>query len=34
MEKVVGRFKSDRDDAYTEFLDKCADFDAEIAKER
>ena len=31
--KVVSRFKADRDDDYTEFLDKCADFEAEIAKE-
>jgi CRISPR/Cas system-associated endoribonuclease Cas2 len=32
-DKVVSRFKADRDEDYTEFLDKCADFDAEIAKE-
>src|SRR5438270_2866830 len=32
-EKVVGRFKADRDDAYREFIDKCADFEGEIAKE-
>jgi hypothetical protein len=32
-QKVVGRFKADRDEDYTEFLDKCADFEAEIAKE-
>ena len=32
-EKVVGRFKADRDDAYREFLTKCGDFEAEIAKE-
>src|SRR5258708_35939458 len=32
-EKVVGRFKADRDDAYEEFIDKCADFEREIAKE-
>jgi len=31
--KVVARFKADRDDAYEEFLDKCDDFEAEIAKE-
>lgn len=31
--KVVARFKTDRDEAYTEFLGKCADFEAEIAKE-
>jgi hypothetical protein len=32
-EKVVARFKVDRDDAYREFIDKCGDFEAEIAKE-
>lgn len=32
-DKVVGRFKSDRDEEYREFLDKCVDFEAEIAKE-
>lgn len=32
-EKVVARFKADRDDEYEEFLDKCKDFEAEIAKE-
>jgi hypothetical protein len=32
-QKVVARFKADRDEDYTEFLDKCADFEAEIAKE-
>jgi hypothetical protein len=32
-EKVVARFKADRDDAYREFLDKCDDFETEIAKE-
>jgi hypothetical protein len=32
-DKVVGRFKADRDDAYSEFIDKCDDFEAEIAKE-
>lgn len=32
--KVVGRFKADRDEAYREFINKCADFEAEIAKER
>lgn len=31
--KVVGRFKADRDEEYVEFLDKCRDFEAEIAKE-
>ncbi len=33
-EKVIARFKSDRDEAYREFIDKCGDFEAEIAKER
>src|SRR5215467_977311 len=32
-EKVVARFKIDRDDAYREFIDKCDDFETEIAKE-
>ncbi len=32
-EKVMTRFKADRDEAYKEFLGKCDDFDAEIAKE-
>jgi len=32
-EKVVARFKADRDDAYEEFLDKCGDFEREVAKE-
>ncbi len=32
-EKVVARFKADRDEDYREFLDKCADFVGEIAKE-
>jgi predicted nuclease with RNAse H fold len=32
-EKVVGRFKADRDEEYREFLLKCADFESEIAKE-
>lgn len=32
-EKVVARFKSDRDEEYTEFLAKCADFENEIAQE-
>lgn len=30
---MVARFKSDRDEQYTEFIDKCTDFEAEIAKE-
>jgi hypothetical protein len=33
QEKVVARFKADRDDAYTEFIDKCDDFEGEVAKE-
>ena len=32
-DKVVSRFKADRDDAYREFIDKCDDFEGEIAKE-
>jgi hypothetical protein len=32
-DKVVARFKADRDEEYREFLAKCADFEAEIAKE-
>lgn len=32
-EKVVNRFKADRDDEYREFLGRCAGFEAEIAKE-
>lgn len=32
-EKVVRRFTADRDEAYHEFIDKCADFEAEISKE-
>jgi hypothetical protein len=32
-DKVVDRFKADRDDAYREFIDKCDDFETEIAKE-
>lgn len=30
---MVGRFKADRDEEYVEFLGKCKDFEAEIAKE-
>lgn len=33
-EKVIARFKADRDDQYREFLGRCADFETEIAKER
>jgi hypothetical protein len=32
-DKVLARFKADRDEQYEEFLDKCKDFEAEIAKE-
>ncbi len=32
-EKVIGRFKADRNDAYEEFIDKCDDFEREVAKE-
>lgn len=32
-EKVVARFKADRGEEYREFLAKCSDFGAEIAKE-
>lgn len=32
-EKVIARFKADRDEDYVEFLRKCADFEQEIAKE-
>jgi hypothetical protein len=32
-DKVLARFKADRDDAYREFIDKCDDFEGEIAKE-
>src|SRR3954467_13563222 len=32
-DKVVARFKADRDDAYREFIDKCDDFETEISKE-
>lgn len=33
-EKVLARFRADRDEAYREFLEKCGDMEAEIAKER
>lgn len=32
-DKVVARFKADRDEEYRELLGKCADFEAEIAHE-
>lgn len=31
--RVVARFKADRNDAYEEIIDKCDDFEAEVAKE-
>ena len=31
--KVVARFKAERDEAYEEFIDKCDDFEREVAKE-
>lgn len=31
--KVIARFKVDRDEAYEEFIDKCDDFEREVAKE-
>lgn len=33
-ELVVTRFKEDRDEQYKEFIGRCADYEAEIAKER
>ncbi len=32
-DKVVARFREERDEAYREFLGRCSDFEAEIAKE-
>lgn len=32
-DKVIARFKADRDEQYREFLGRCADFEGEIAKE-
>ncbi len=32
-EKVVARFRADRDDVYREFIGRCADFQREIAQE-
>ncbi|MBB3545543.1 Chromate resistance protein ChrB [Rhizobium sp. BK399] len=32
-EKIVARFRAERDEAYRELLDRCDDFEAEIAKE-
>lgn len=31
--KVLTRFKAERDEAYIEFIDKCDDFEREVAKE-
>jgi len=31
-EKVVARFKADRDEQYREFIGRCVDFETEIAK--
>ena len=31
--KVLARFKAERDEAYMEFIDKCDDFEREVAKE-
>lgn len=31
--KVLARFNADRNDAYVEFIDKCDDFEREVAKE-
>jgi len=33
QEKVITRFKADRDEHYHEFLERCGDFEKEIAKE-
>ena len=33
-DRVLACFKADRDEAYREFLDKCDDFEREIARER
>lgn len=33
-DKVIARFKADRDEEYKELLGKCADFEAEIARNR
>lgn len=32
-DKVVARFRADRDEAYAEFIDKCDDFEREVAQE-
>ncbi|MBN2629274.1 MAG: hypothetical protein JXR75_01890 [Rhodobacteraceae bacterium] len=33
QERVVARFRADRDAAYEEFIDKCDDFERDVAKE-
>lgn len=33
-QKVIARFSAERNEAYQEFIGRCADFEAEIAKER
>jgi hypothetical protein len=33
-QKVIARFSSERNEAYQEFISRCADFEAEITKER
>jgi hypothetical protein len=33
-DKVIARFRADRDEAYRELLGRCGDFEAEIARER
>ena len=33
-QKVIARFSSERNEAYQEFISRCCDFEAEIAKER
>ena len=33
-QKVIARFSSERNEAYQEFISRCDDFEAEIAKER
>lgn len=33
-DKVVARFSAERDEAYAEFVSRCADFEAEISRER
>ena len=33
-DKVIARFKADRDEEYRELLGRCGDFEAEIARER